>query len=217
MPVPESLMSPDFRPPSGLSRILPIKTPPSKLSSPIQFTAPATATKIPSEVTEKHMSMLNTVTPIKTTINTVKSNTNVKSNLTTNCSPAKVNIAKSVTTSANGKYHPQNVKINNYVQSKTLPIKKNVKNSPNLGRSKDLKTKPPGDVIKPSALKKFGNEDAINVSAISSDEESEVCQAKLNSIRHRAVQRQQEDTNKGKNYLNYNMSFFIFCLFVIFK
>jgi len=32
----------------------------------------------------------------------------------------------------------------------------------------------------------------------SSDEDSEVCQAKLDSIRHRAIQRRQEDSNKGK-------------------
>ncbi|XP_051163083.1 centrosomal protein of 97 kDa isoform X2 [Leptopilina boulardi] len=201
VPVPESLMSPDFRPPSGLSRILPIKTPPSKLSSPVQFlgttTTTAQSTKIiPSEVTVKSMPIFNTATPIKTNINnTVKTTTTVKCNLSTNCSPGKGNIAKPVVTSTNGKYHPQNVKINNYVQSKTLPMmKKNVRNSPNLGRSKDMKKT---DGIKPSPLKKFGNEDATNV--ISSDEESEVCQAKLNSIRHRAVQRQHEDTNKVQN------------------
>lgn len=73
-------------------------------------------------------------------------------------------------------------------------MKKNARNSPNLGRCKDQKSKIQ-EVIKPSPLKKFGNEDVSNVS---SDEESEVCQAKLNSIRHRAVQRQHEDTNKGK-------------------
>ncbi|XP_043463270.1 centrosomal protein of 97 kDa isoform X2 [Leptopilina heterotoma] len=201
VPVPESLMSPDFRPPSGLSRILPIKTPPSKLSSPVQFLSSSTTTAttqpnkiVPCEVTVKTMPIFTAETP-KT--NSAKSNTTVKCNLASNCSPGKANIAKPVVTSTNGK-HPQSVKINNYVQSKTLPMKKNARNSPNLGRCKDQKSKIQ-EVIKPSPLKKFGNEEVSNVSNVSSDEESEVCQAKLNSIRHRAVQRQHEDTNKVQN------------------
>ena len=203
VPVPESLMSPDFRPPSGLCRILPIKTPPSKLSSPIQVT---TAAKVPCDTAEKPVPILNTTAPTKMNVSVLKSNDNVKRNSAPNCSSGKANIAKPIITNANGKC-PQSVKINNYVQSKTLPIRRSVKNSPNLGRNKDSKAKATGDVTKPSALKKCGNEDISNATAISSDEESEVCQAKLNSIRHKAVQRRQEDTNKG-NYLG-NIIIFI--------
>ncbi|XP_033221880.1 centrosomal protein of 97 kDa isoform X3 [Belonocnema kinseyi] len=190
VPVPESLMSPDFRPPSGLCRILPIKTPPSKLSSQGQVTTPA---KVTCDTADKPVPTLNTTAPTKTNISVLKSNDNVKRNAP-NCSPGKANVAKPVITNANGKC-PQSVKINNYVQSKTLPMRRNVKNSPNLGRNKDLKAKVVGDGMKQSSLKKCGNGDG-SVAVISSDEESEVCQAKLNSIRHRAVQRRQEDTNK---------------------
>lgn len=192
VPVPESLMSPDFRPPSGLCRILPIKNPPSKLSSPSQVTTPA---KVPCDTADKPVPTLNTTAPTKTNISVLKSNDNVKRNAP-NCSPGKANVAKPIITNANGKC-PQSVKINNYVQSKTLPLRRNVKNSPNLGWNKDLKAKVVGDGMKPSSLKKCGNGDE-SAAVISSDEESEVCQAKLNSIRHRAVQRRQEDTNKGK-------------------
>ncbi|XP_076619613.1 centrosomal protein 97kDa isoform X3 [Colletes latitarsis] len=189
VPVPESLMSPDFRPPSGLSRVLP-KTPPSKLTSPCQITMPGKPT---SDGDGKAIPIINTVNPMaKTNLSSLKANALVKSNSATNCSIGKPNIAKPIVTNVNK--CPHSVKINNYVQSKTLPGKRSTKNSPNLGRNIQ-RPKSANDRIKTGVIKKSGDGDAGNVTQ-SSDEDSEVCQAKLDGIRHRAIQRRQEDSNK---------------------
>ncbi|XP_048511286.1 centrosomal protein of 97 kDa isoform X2 [Athalia rosae] len=191
VPVPESLMSPDFRPPSGLSRILP-KTPPSKLSSPIQTTIPA---KLCPDNTAKVVSVTSTPNPIaKTNLGLLKSNVLVKSNSASNCTTGKSNISKTIMTNANGKY-PHSVKINNYVQSKTLPIKKNMKSSPNLSRSIN-RPKSATEKGRSNLGRRGKDGDGDNNITMSSDEDSEVCQAKLDGIRHRANQRRQEDTNK---------------------
>ncbi|XP_015593401.1 uncharacterized protein LOC107266903 isoform X2 [Cephus cinctus] len=193
VPVPESLMSPDFRPPSGLSRILP-KTPPSKLNSPSQITVPS---KICPDSNGKAIPIINTANPMaKTNLGTLKANALAKSNSATNCTVAKVNIAKPVVTNVNGKC-PHSVKINNYVQSKTLPVKRNTKGSPNLGRSAQ-RPKSASDRMKSNLTRRNrdGDGNADNNANLSSDEDSEVCQAKLDGIRHRAIQRRQEDTNK---------------------
>lgn len=187
VPVPESLMSPDFRPPSGLSRILP-KTPTlSKLSSPCQITIPS---KPSVDGDGKAIPIINTVNPMaKTNLSAVKTNALVKSNSATNCSVAKPTIAKPIVT--HGKC-PHSVKINNYVQSKTLPAKRSMK-SPNLARSIQ-RPKSANERLKSNLNK---DKDGGNATQ-SSDEDSEVCQAKLDGIRHRALQRRQEDSNKGK-------------------
>lgn len=183
-------MSPDFRPPSGLSRILP-KTPPSKLTSPCQITIPS---KIPLDGDGKAIPIINTVNPMaKTNLSAVKTNALTKSNSTTNCNIARTSIAKPIVT--NNRY-PHSVKINNYIQSKTLPMRKNTKVS-SLTRSTP-RPKSANERIK-SNLKKDKGEN-VNNGVQSSDEDSEVCQAKLDSIRHRAIQRRQEDSNKGKMY-----------------
>ncbi|XP_015432919.1 PREDICTED: uncharacterized protein LOC107188997 isoform X2 [Dufourea novaeangliae] len=193
VPVPESLMSPDFRPPSGLSRVL-AKTPPSKLTSPCQITMPS---KPPTDGDGKAIPIINTVNPMaKTNLSSVKANALVKSNSASNCSIGKPNIAKPVITNLSNKC-PHSVKINNYVQSKTLPGRRSTKNSPNLGRSIQ-RPKSANDKIKSGVLKKSGDGDAGNATQ-SSDEDSEVCQAKLDSIRNRAIQRRQEDSNKDQN------------------
>lgn len=194
VPVPESLMSPDFRPPSGLSRVL-AKTPPSKLTSPCQVTVPSKST---SDGDGKVIPIINTVNPMaKTNLSAVKANALVKSSSATNCSIGKPNIAKPIITSSSTKC-PHSVKINNYVQSKTLPARRPTKNSPNLGRTIQ-RPKSANDRIKSSMVKKNGGGDADNATQ-SSDEDSEMCQAKLDGIRHRAIQRRQEDSNKGKNF-----------------
>ncbi|XP_031839688.1 centrosomal protein 97kDa isoform X7 [Nomia melanderi] len=191
VPVPESLMSPDFRPPSGLARIL-AKTPPSKLTSPCQITVPS---KPVTDGDGKAIPIINTVNPMaKTNLSSVKANALVKSNSATNCSIGKPNIAKPVVTNPSNKC-PHSVKINNYVQSKTLPGRRSTKNSPTLGRIIQ-RPKSANDKIKSSIIKKTGDGDAGNVTQ-SSDEDSEVCQAKLDSIRNRAIQRRQEDSNKA--------------------
>lgn len=183
-------MSPDFRPPSGLSRLLP-KTPPSRLSSPIQTTVP---TKVNNEIT-KAIPIINTANPMaKTSVGVLKANALMKSNSATNCTASKINIAKPLITNTNGKC-PQSVKINNYVQSKTMTPKRSARNSPNLPRSIQ-KTKIAQDK-KTNGLRK-GKDESDHL-AFSSDEDSEVCQAKLDSIRHRANQRRQEDTNKAED------------------
>ncbi|XP_034170812.1 centrosomal protein 97kDa [Osmia lignaria lignaria] len=193
VPVPESLMSPDFRPPSGLSRVL-AKTPPSKLTSPCQVTVPSKST---SDGDGKVIPIINTVNPMaKTNLSAVKANALVKSNSATNCSIGKPNIAKPIITSSSIKC-PHSVKINNYVQSKTLPAKRPTKNSPNLGRTIQ-RPKSANDRIKSSMVKKSGDVDADNATQ-SSDEDSEMCQAKLDGIRHRAIQRRQEDSNKDQD------------------
>lgn len=191
VPVPESLMSPDFRPPSGLSRIL--KTPtPSKLTSPCQITIPS---KPSMDGDGKAIPIINTVNPMaKTSLSAIKANALVKSNSATNCSVVKPSIAKPVVTYANNKC-PHSVKINNYVQSKTLPAKRSTR-SPNLARSIQ-RPKSANERLKSNLNKEDKNGDADNGTQ-SSDEDSEVCQAKLDSIRHRAIQRRQEDSNKGK-------------------
>lgn len=190
VPVPESLMSPDFRPPSGLSRILP-KTPTlSKLSSPCQITVPS---KPSMDGDGKAIPIINTVNPMaKTNLGTIKANALVKSNSATNCS-AKPSIAKPIVTHANSKY-PHSVKINNYVQSKTLPAKRSTK-SPNLARNLQ-RPKSANERLKGN-LNKVDKDGDVGNGTQSSDEDSEVCQAKLDSIRHRAIQRRQEDSNKG--------------------
>ncbi|CAK9804664.1 Centrosomal protein of 97 kDa [Anthophora quadrimaculata] len=192
VPVPESLMSPDFRPPSGLSRVL-VKTPTSKLTSPCQITMPS---KPATDGDGKAIPIINTVNPMaKTNLAAVKANALVKSNSATNCAVGKPNIAKPIITHISNKC-PHSVKINNYVQSKTLPVKRSTKNSPNLGRSIP-RPKSANDRIKSCVIKKSGDGDADNATQ-SSDEDSEVCQAKLDSIRHRAIQRRQED-NKDQD------------------
>ncbi|XP_048268133.1 uncharacterized protein LOC126918629 isoform X1 [Bombus affinis] len=192
VPVPESLMSPDFRPPSGLSRVL-AKTPPSKLTSPCQITMPS---KLISDGDGKAIPIINTVNPMaKTNLTSIKANALVKSSSATNCAVGKPNIAKPIITNTSTKC-PHSVKINNYVQSKTLPAKRNTKNSPNLGRNIP-RPKSANDKIKTSVIKSNGDGDADNATQ-SSDEDSEVCQAKLDSIRHRAIQRRQED-NKDQD------------------
>lgn len=197
VPVPESLMSPDFRPPSGLSRVL-AKTPPSKLTSPCQITMPSKPT---SDGDSKAIPIINTVNPMaKTNLTSIKANALVKSNSATNCALGKPNIAKPIITNTSNKC-PHSVKINNYVQSKTLPAKRSTKNSPNLGRNIQ-RPKSANDKIKGSVIKKNGDGDADNATQ-SSDEDSEVCQAKLDSIRHRAIQRRQED-NKGNSIFSLN-------------
>ncbi|XP_043668303.1 uncharacterized protein LOC122629214 isoform X1 [Vespula pensylvanica] len=193
VPVPESLMSPDFRPPSGLSKVLP-KTPPSKLNSPCQVTIPAKAS---TDGDAKAIPIINTVNPMaKTNLGALKANALQKSNSATNCSVGKPNIAKPVITNTNGKC-PHSVKINNYVQSKTLPAKRNTKSSPYLGRNIQ-RPKSACDRNKSSLIKRGKDGDGDNV-ALSSDEDSEVCQAKLDSIRSRAIQRRQEDSNKDQD------------------
>ncbi|KAG7198421.1 hypothetical protein KM043_005809 [Ampulex compressa] len=194
VPVPESLMSPDFRPPSGLSRILP-KTPPSKLNSPCQITVPS---KMISDGDGKAIPIINTVNPMaKTNISALKANALMKSNSATNCSIGKPSIAKPIVTNANSKCS-HSVKINNYVQSKTLPAKRCTKNSPNLGRSIQ-RPKSANERLKSNLSKKNTDGDGDNNATQSSDEDSEVCQAKLDSIRHRAIQRRQEDSNKDQD------------------
>lgn len=189
-------MSPDFRPPSGLARVL-AKTPPSKLTSPCQITVP---NKSVTDGDGKAIPIINTVNPMaKTNLSSVKANALVKSNSATNCSIGKPNIAKPIVTNPSNKC-PHSVKINNYVQSKTLPGRRSTKNSPNLGRSIQ-RPKSANDKMKSSIIKKTGDADAGNVTQ-SSDEDSEVCQAKLDSIRNRAIQRRQEDSNKGEKFLN---------------
>ncbi|XP_046745056.1 centrosomal protein of 97 kDa isoform X3 [Diprion similis] len=191
LPVPESLMSPDFRPPSGLSRIL-SKTPPSKLNSPIQTTIP---TKPCPDNAGKAVSTAFTPNPIaKTNVGVLKTNALIKSNSATNCNIGRSNISKPVITNANGKC-PHSVKINNYVQSKTLPVKRNNKSSPNLGRSIN-RPKSATERGRPNLGRRNKDGDGDNNITMSSDEDSEVCQAKLDGIRHRANQRRQEDTNK---------------------
>ncbi|XP_076676687.1 centrosomal protein 97kDa isoform X2 [Andrena cerasifolii] len=193
VPVPESLMSPDFRPPSGLSRVL-AKTPPSKLTSPCQITVPS---KCNPDGDGKAIPIINTVNPMaKTNLSAMKANALVKSNSATNCSIGKANIAKPVVANISNKC-PHSVKINNYVQSKTLPGIRSTKHSPNLGRSLQ-RPKSGNDRIKANVIKKIGDGDADNATQ-SSDEDSEVCQAKLDGIRHRAIQRRQEDNNKDQD------------------
>lgn len=191
VPVPESLMSPDFRPPSGLARILP-KTPPSKLSSPCQITLPS---KLSLDNDGKAIPIINTINHMaKTSLGAIKANALVKSNSATNCSMAKPNIAKPIVTYGNSKC-PHSVKINNYVQSKTLPVKRTMKSS-NLVRIVQ-RPRNVGERIKSNLNKENKDVDADNGTQ-SSDEDSEVCQAKLDSIRHRANQRRQEDSNRGE-------------------
>ncbi|XP_029170112.1 centrosomal protein of 97 kDa isoform X2 [Nylanderia fulva] len=194
VPVPESLMSPDFRPPSGLSRILPKTPTPSKLTSPCQITMPS---KPSMDGDGKAIPIINTVNPMaKTNLGAIiKANALVKSNSATNCSTPKPSIAKPVVTYANSKC-PHSVKINNYVQSKTLPAKRSTK-SPNLARSIQ-RPKSANERLKSNLNKENKNGDAGNGTQ-SSDEDSEVCQAKLDSIRHRAIQRRQEDSNKDQD------------------
>ncbi|CAL1688959.1 unnamed protein product [Lasius platythorax] len=192
VPVPESLMSPDFRPPSGLSRILP-KTPTlSKLTSPCQITVPS---KPSMDGDGKAIPIINTVNPMAKSLSAIKANALVKSNSATNCSVVKPSIAKPIVTYANSKC-PHSVKINNYVQSKTLPAKRSTK-SPNLARSIQ-RPKSASEKLKSNLNKEDKNGDADNGTQ-SSDEDSEVCQAKLDSIRHRAIQRRQEDSNKDQD------------------
>ncbi|KAK2584641.1 hypothetical protein KPH14_006989 [Odynerus spinipes] len=193
VPVPESLMSPDFRPPSGLSKVL-SKTPPSKLNSPCQVTVPA---KVSADGDAKAIPIINTVNPMaKTNLGVLKANALVKSNSATNCSIGKANIAKPIITNSNGKC-PHSVKINNYVQSKTLPMKRSSKSSPYLGRNIQ-RPKSACERNKSSLIKRGKDGDGDNV-ALSSDEDSEVCQAKLDGIRNRAIQRRQEDSNKDQD------------------
>ncbi|XP_014487535.1 PREDICTED: centrosomal protein of 97 kDa isoform X2 [Dinoponera quadriceps] len=194
VPVPESLMSPDFRPPSGLSRILP-KTPPSKLSSPCQVTIPS---KPSLDGDGKAIPIINTVNPMaKTSLSALKANALIKSNSATNCSSiVKASIAKPIVTYANTGKCPHSVKINNYVQSKTLPAKRSMKGS-NLVRIIQ-RPKSAGERMK-SNLNKMEKDGDVDNGTQSSDEDSEVCQAKLDSIRHRAIQRRQEDSNKDQD------------------
>ncbi|XP_017880553.1 uncharacterized protein LOC108625235 isoform X3 [Ceratina calcarata] len=192
VPVPESLMSPDFRPPSGLSRVL-AKTPPSKLSSPCQITMPSKP--VSSDGDGKAIPIINTVNPMaKTNLAAIKANALVKSNSASNCAVGKPSIAKPIITNASNKC-PHSVKINNYVQSKTLPMKRSTKNSPNLGRNIS-RPKSANDKLKSNVKRADGDADnAIQ----SSDEDSEVCQAKLDGIRHRAIQRRQEDNKADQD------------------
>jgi hypothetical protein len=140
----------------------------------------------------KAIPIINTVNPMaKTNLSAIKANALIKSNSATNCSIAKPNIAKPIVTYANSKC-PHSVKINNYVQSKTLPAKRSMK-SPNLARNIQ-RPKSANERFKSNLNK---DKDGGNATQ-SSDEDSEVCQAKLDSIRHRAIQRRQEDSNKGK-------------------
>ncbi|XP_070150286.1 centrosomal protein of 97 kDa isoform X2 [Polyergus mexicanus] len=193
VPVPESLMSPDFRPPSGLSRILPKTPTPSKLTSPCQITIPS---KPSMDGDGKAIPIINTINPMaKTSLYAIKANALMKSNSATNCSVVKPNIAKPIVTYANTKC-PHSVKINNYVQSKTLPAKRSTK-SPNLARSIQ-RPKSANERLKSNLNKEDKNGDVDNRTQ-SSDEDSEVCQAKLDSIRHRAIQRRQEDSNKDQD------------------
>ncbi|XP_074109904.1 centrosomal protein 97kDa isoform X1 [Cotesia typhae] len=194
VPVPESLMSPDFRPPSGLSRILP-KTPPSRLNSPIQTIVPV---KINNENNSKAItaSNLSNIVAAKTSVGVLKANSLMKSNSASNCVAGKTNIAKPITTNTNGKC-PQAVKINNYVQSKISTPKRSARNSPNLLRNPQ-RMKATNDKIKINDLQK-GKFTGNDNTAMSSDEDSEICQVKLNNIRHRAIQRRQEDTNKAED------------------
>ena len=183
-------MSPDFRPPSGLSRILPKTPTSSKLSSPCQVTIPS---KPFMDGDGKAIPIINTVNPMaKTNLSCIKTNALVKSSSATNCSVMRPNIAKPIVTYANSKC-PYSVKINNYVQSKTLPAKRSTK-SPNLARNIQ-RPKSANERLKSNLNKDERDGDA---GIQSSDEDSEVCQAKLDSIRHRAIQRRQEDSNKGK-------------------
>lgn len=132
----------------------------------------------------------------KTSLSAIKANALMKSNSATNCSSiVKANIAKPIVTYANSGKCPHSVKINNYVQSKTLPTKRNTKGS-NLVRIIQ-RPKSASERIKSNVNK--GDKDVeADHGTQSSDEDSEVCQAKLDSIRHRAIQRRQEDSNKGK-------------------
>jgi len=183
-------MSPDFRPPSGLSRILPKTPTPSKLSSPCQITIPS---KPSMDGDGKAIPIINTVNPMaKTNLSGIKANALIKSSSATNCSIIRPNIAKPIVTYANSKC-PHSVKINNYVQSKTLPAKRSTR-SPNLARNIQ-RPKSANERLKSNLSKDEKDGDA---GIQSSDEDSEVCQAKLDSIRHRAIQRRQEDSNKGK-------------------
>lgn len=183
-------MSPDFRPPSGLSRILPKTPTSSKLNSPCQITIPG---KPSMDGDGKAIPIINTINPMaKTNLSNIKANALVKSSSATNCSFTRPNIAKPIMTSANSKC-PHSVKINNYVQSKTLPAKRSTK-SPNLARNIQ-RPKSANERLKSNLAK---DEKDGDTGIQSSDEDSEVCQAKLDSIRHRAIQRRQEDSNKGK-------------------
>lgn len=186
-------MSPDFRPPSGLCRIPP-KTPPSRIKSPVQIIQ---ASKIPTEITKSIPSNQIQKTPVSSL---KSSSTLMKSNSATNCT-TKITIAKPILTNINGKC-PQSVKLNNYVQSKTMTPKRNAKNSPNMSRIVSQKSRIPTDQQhlknqRFNGAKSSKNDD--NNIAISSDEDSEVCHSKLDVIRHRANQRRQEDTNKSED------------------
>lgn len=198
VPVPESLMSPDFRPPSGLCRMLP-KALPTKPNSPSQITVPS---KVPLESETKTIPMMNN--PPKP--NTPRTNVTNKVHAT-NSSASKVTIAKPVFTNANGKC-PQSVKINNYVQSKTLPAKRSARNSPNMNRTTP-RSKSVTEKTKPSQVKKSSS-NIVNstVGVLSSDEDSEFCHAKLDSIKHKASQKRQQNSVKGIA----KMSFFNFFL-----
>lgn len=136
----------------------------------------------------------------KTNLSALKTSALMKSNSATNCSAVKPNIAKPIVSHANTK-HPHSVKINNYVQSKTLPVKRSTK-SPNLVRIVQ-RPKSASERIKSSNLNKVDKDRDPDNGTQSSDEDSEVCQAKLDSIRHRAIQRRQEDSNKGKTRFQY--------------
>lgn len=81
-----------------------------------------------------------------------------------------------------------------------MPVKRNIKNSPNLGRSIN-RPKSANEKGRPGLGRRGKDGDGDNNITMSSDEDSEVCQAKLDGIRHRANQRRQEDTNKGKNFI----------------
>ncbi|XP_012288147.1 centrosomal protein of 97 kDa [Orussus abietinus] len=191
VPVPESLMSPDFRPPSGLSRMLP-KTPPSKLNSPSQITIPG---KFCPDSDGKTAAIMNTENAVpKTNLCTLKANALMKSNSASNCSIGKANIAKPIITNANGK-HPQTVKINNYVQNKSPRVTKSSKVTPFFERCV-RRPKSANERIKNNITRKTRDGDGDNNATLSSDEDSEVCQAKLDGIRHRASQRRQEDIIK---------------------
>lgn len=100
-------MSPDYRPSSGLGRLL-SKTPPGKLHSPVM------SAKSQMDGNTKAAPIINTSNPM------------AKANVS-NTRVSRSNISRPVAPVANGKC-PQAVKINNYVQSKNLGTpKKNVK------------------------------------------------------------------------------------------
>lgn len=141
----------------------------------------------------KAIPIINTVNPMaKTILSSIKANALVKSSSATNCSVARPSIAKPVL-HANSKC-PHSVKINNYVQSKTLPAKRSTK-SPNLARNVQ-RPKSANERLKSNLNK---DEKDGDTGVHSSDEDSEVCQAKLDSIRNRAIQRRQEDSNKDQD------------------